>query len=78
MLNIADRMNRFALFEKLIDRQFPNEIISISESWCYASLTCVKWVSHVFSFFSLVSGVRLGGVLSPILFSILLMILSLK
>ena len=65
-----DRMNHYALFNKLMDRNYPNEILSILESWFCASITCVKWVRHVSNFFNLLSGVRQGGVLSPILFSI--------
>ena len=65
-----DCMNRFALFGKLMDRNFPNELLDVLESWFEAPVTCVKWVDHVSSFCSLLAGVRQGGVLSPVLFSI--------
>jgi hypothetical protein len=65
-----DRMNHYALFNKLMDRNYPNELLSIFESWFRASITCVKWERYVSNFFHLLSGVRQGGVLSPILFSI--------
>jgi hypothetical protein len=63
-------MNHYVLLDKLMDRNFPNELLHVLESWFSVSLTCVKWVSHVSSFFNLLAGVRQGGVLSPILFSI--------
>lgn len=63
-----DRINRFALFGKLMDRNFPNELIDLLESWFDASVTCVRWLSHSSSFFKLLAGVRQGGVLSPVLF----------
>ena len=44
-----------------MNRKFPNEILSILEFWFNVSITCVK---------ILLSGVRQGGVLSPVLFSI--------
>lgn len=65
-----DRMNRFALFGKLMDRNLPNELLDILESWFDASVTCVKWLNHSSSLFNLLAGVRQGGVLSPVLFSI--------
>ena len=63
-------MNHYALFNKLMDRNFPNVILNVIESWFNLSVTCVRWVGHVSHFFRLVAGVRQGGVLSPVLFSI--------
>jgi hypothetical protein len=37
-----DRMNHYALFSKLMDRNYPNEILSILECWFRASITCVR------------------------------------
>lgn len=65
-----DRMNRYALFDKLMNRNFPNELLDILDSWFSGSVTCVKWLNHISPFFNLLAGVRQGGVLSPILFSI--------
>ena len=65
-----DRKNHYALLIKLIDRKLPNKVLSILDSWFSVSVTCVKWVGKLSYFFKLVSGVRQGGVLSPVLFSI--------
>ena len=40
------------------------------ETWFSISVTCVKWEGHVSKFFSLLAGVRQGGVLSPLLFAL--------
>jgi hypothetical protein len=51
-------------------RKLPNKVLSILESWFSISVTCVKWVGKLSYFFRLLAGVRQGGVLSPVLFSI--------
>ena len=63
-------MNHYALLNKLIDRKLPTKIITILELWFNISVTCVKWIGTFSYFFRLLSGVRQGGVLSPVLFSI--------
>jgi len=65
-----DKMNHYALLNKLMDRKFPNEILNILQQWFSVSFTCVKWMGYVSHFFSLSAGVRQGGVLSPFLFAI--------
>jgi hypothetical protein len=65
-----DRVNHYALFIKLMDRRLPNEILCILETWFCISKTCIKWDGHVSKFFKLITGVRQGGVLSPILFAV--------
>ena len=65
-----DRMNHFALFIKLMERNFPAEILNILEHWFFISQTCVRWGGQDSHFFRLMAGVRQGGVLSPFLFSI--------
>jgi hypothetical protein len=63
-------MNHFALFSQLIKRQVPVNLLCIFELWFSLSVSCVKWDSQLSRFFSLTAGVRQGGVLSPIFFSI--------
>jgi hypothetical protein len=65
-----DRMNHYALFIKLMERNFPIEILQILECWFSMSETCVRWGGHYSYFFKLLAGVRQGGVLSPVLFAI--------
>jgi len=73
-----DRMNHFALFIKLMKRNFPLQLLTILETWFSISRTCVKWNGHVSEFFTLLSGVRQGGVLSPVLFAIFIDDIALK
>ena len=47
-----------------------NELLSLLEHWFSISVTCVRWGSCYSHFFSLLAGVRQGGVLSPLLFAI--------
>ena len=65
-----DRVDHFALLRLLIKRQLPRNFISVLLDWfgkCYA---CVRW-GGVYSYsFHIISGVRQGGLLSPILFAI--------
>jgi Reverse transcriptase (RNA-dependent DNA polymerase)/Endonuclease/Exonuclease/phosphatase family len=65
-----DRMNHYALLNKLIDRNLPKNVLSILEDWFSISVTCVKWVEKRSYFFRLLAGVRQDGVLSPVLFSV--------
>jgi len=63
-------MDHSALYLKLMDRSIPVQILSVLENWFSLCMSCVKWGSVVSHFYELKDGVRQGGVLSPILFSI--------
>jgi endonuclease/exonuclease/phosphatase family metal-dependent hydrolase len=65
-----DRMCHYSLFIKLMEREIPMQLLMIIEKWFNESLTCVKWYGCVTHFIRLEAGVRQGGVLSPVLFSI--------
>ena len=65
-----DRMNHYALFIKLMERNLPSEILIILENWFKVSVSCVKWNNAISRFFSMTAGVRQGGVLSPYLFAV--------
>ena len=67
-----DRMNHHALFIKLMERKLPVELLTIMETWFSISTSCVKWNSTYSDFFTLLAGVRQGGVLSPYLFAVFL------
>jgi hypothetical protein len=65
-----DCVNHYGLYIKLMERNLPNELLSILETWFALSTSCVKWFSCVSRVFTLRAGVRQGGVLSPLLFAI--------
>lgn len=65
-----DKMNHYVLLVKLMDRELPTELLQIFEYWFLVSVTCIKWNQHTSEFFNLRAGVRQGGVLSPVLFSV--------
>ena len=65
-----DKMDHFALYLKLMDRSLPVQILSVLEKWFSLCLSCVKWGSVMSNYYELKTGVRQGGVLSPILFGI--------
>jgi len=48
-----------------MDRKLTTELLNIFELWFNISVTGVKWNGYVSHFFTLVVGVRQGGVLSP-------------
>ena len=65
-----DRVDHALLFEKLLDRNLPPVITRLLLSWYSSQQLKVRW-SHNFSdLFPTTNGVRQGGVLSPILFTI--------
>lgn len=65
-----DKMNHFVLFNKLMDRKLPVNILHILEVWFSSSETCVRWGGQFSYFFKLSVGIRQGGVLSPLLFAV--------
>ena len=65
-----DKMNHHALFLKLIERNIPVMLLRLIEFWFENAQTCVRWDSFQSVYFSLQSGVRQGGVLSPYLFAL--------
>ena len=65
-----DKMSHWGLFIKLMDRGIPSNLLGVFEYWFSISSTCVRWDSHFSNFFTLLSGVRQGGVLSPYFFAL--------
>ena len=58
------------LFKKLLDRNVPVCLVLLLKYW-YGHLQCVvRWNNALGNWFSILSGVRQGGVLSPVLFSV--------
>ena len=67
---VFDKVNHYALFMKLLDRNVPLGIILLLESWYSCSLTIVKWHSCLSYLVKLSAGVRQGSALSPFLFAV--------
>ena len=65
-----DRLNHYTLLSKLMDRGTPLCLIMTLKDWYSKSYCKVKWGNAVSESFILSAGVRQGGVLSPILFSV--------
>jgi len=74
-----DRVNHVKLFDKLIDRRLPGNIIEILIDWYGKVSVSVKW-NNCFSKCACKSDIRQGGILSPVLFNIYMdsLILGLK
>ena len=65
-----DKVNYNRLFLKLSDRRAPVCFIKVLHNWYAKSVCRVKWGGLFSMPFALQGGVRQGGVLSPLLFSI--------
>jgi hypothetical protein len=70
MAKAFDKMNRNALFIKLLNNNCPLAFINILSSWFNKSFASVKWGSAVSSLVQMKSGTRQGGVCSPALFAV--------
>ena len=65
-----DLVNHERLFSKLLNNGFPMPLVRLLISWYKEQRMSVRWDSHVSDSFPTTNGVRQGGVLSPILFSL--------
>ncbi len=65
-----DKMNRDALFIKMMKRGVPLTLIKIFEDWFSKSFSSVRWGAASSDPFALLSGTRQGGVFSPLLFAL--------
>ena len=65
-----DRVNHEVLLKLLLKRQIPCAILRFLFAWYRDQLLSVRWNSSLSSSFGVSNGVRQGGVLSPILFTI--------
>ena len=66
-----DRINHSALFIKLMNRNFPRNLIVLLSNWYRKISAIVRWNSCLSHSVKMFTGVRQGGILSPYLFAIL-------
>ena len=65
-----DKVDHYALYLKLINRNVPVCFINLLISWYGKSSASVRWGDAYSEVFPVSAGVRQGGVLSPILFAV--------
>lgn len=64
-----DRVNHFKLLSTLIRRGLPICFVNVIFNWYGKLSVIVRWNGHDSSSLSVLSGVRQGGILSPVLFN---------
>lgn len=65
-----DKVNYYILFSKLLKRYVPKNIVKTLVDWYTNSYIYVKWSGVLSTCYKISSGVRQGGVLSPVLFNL--------
>jgi len=65
-----DKINFKMLFIKLMERKLPKIFIEILINWYGKLNSFIRWNDKISSSFCITSGVRQGGILSPILFAV--------
>ena len=65
-----DLVNHNILFSRLLSKGFPPYLVRFFLTWYKEQRMCVRWESSFSDSFSVANGVRQGGVLSPILFTL--------
>ena len=65
-----DLVRHDILFDRLLQRDLPPLIVSFLLGWYKSQQLCVRWCNTLSESFTVSNGVRQGGVLSPILFTI--------
>ena len=70
MSKAFDKVLHNGLFKKLLDRNVPACLVLLLKYW-YGHMQCaVRWCNVLGNWFPILSGVRQGSVLSPVMFSI--------
>jgi hypothetical protein len=65
-----DRINHYKLFSLLISKGLPYVFVMLIINWYSKLVVSVKWNNSLSSQWHVTSGVRQGGILSPILFNV--------
>ena len=69
-LDAFDLVNHKILFNRLLERDFPAHLTRFLLFWYKDQQMSVRWLTSLSDSFPISNGVRQGGVLSPILFTI--------
>jgi hypothetical protein len=64
-----DRVNHFKLFSTLIKKGLPKIVVKIIVNWYSKLFVVIRWNDYDSTPLTVLSGVRQGGILSPILFN---------
>ena len=67
-----DLVDHHILFDKLLERGTPKPVVRLLLRWYKSQQLCIRWMGRSSEYFKVTNGVRQGGVLSPILFTIYL------
>jgi len=70
MQKAFEKMNKYALFLKLMNNNCPVALINILDCWYSKEFAMVKWEHCLSCVFQLTSGTRQGGFMSPALFAV--------
>ena len=70
MSKAFDKVNHYALFLKLMERHVPVCLINLLANWYENVFISVRWGQSLSKLVRLTTGVRQGGVLSPVLFAV--------
>lgn len=65
-----DLVDHRILFNKLLQRNMPKPLVRLLLHWYKSQQLCVRWMGRTSECFQVSNGVRQGGVLSPLLFTI--------
>ena len=65
-----DKTNHFALLHLLMKKNISKSIIGVLLNWFTKGVSCIKWNNCLSNWFNITAGVRQGGLLSPLLFSV--------
>ena len=70
LLDAFDLVDHGNLFHKLLNRGLPTTVVRFLLLWYQSQHLNVRWNGQTSESFGVSSGVRQGGVLSPVLFAI--------
>ena len=65
-----DKVNVYGLLGKLLDRKVPFQIVKVLLSWYTNSQACIKLDGYCTEFITINSGVKQGGILSPLFYNV--------